>query len=115
MQIARIFYHSPKFVVLDEATSAVSNDVEALMYQAAKEHDITIISISHRPALIKYHSFLLRIDEGTDGPQATLERLGDDGVLAKSVVLEIALLESKIAQSEISRIRLAEINKELSL
>ena len=46
--MARMFYHSPRFVILDEATSAVSNDVEALLYSSARDAGITIITISHR-------------------------------------------------------------------
>ena len=113
MQIARVFYHSPRFVVLDEGTSAVSNDVEALMYQAAKEHDITIISISHRPALFKYHKYLLRVGEGESGTEWNLEPIGNLPELIKSVDAEISLLEQKIKQAIESKVRLAEINKEL--
>ena len=61
IQLARLFYHKPKFVILDEATSAVSNDVEALLYSAAKEAGITVVTISHRPGLLKYHNYLLCI------------------------------------------------------
>ncbi|RKO90171.1 P-loop containing nucleoside triphosphate hydrolase protein, partial [Blyttiomyces helicus] len=76
IQLARLFYHSPRFAVLDEATSAVSPDVEALLYSTAADANITLITISHRPALFKYHRHLLRVGEGSHGDEWSFEDIG---------------------------------------
>jgi ATP-binding cassette subfamily D (ALD) long-chain fatty acid import protein len=38
---ARLLYHEPKYAVIDEGTSAVSSDVEGLMYETCKERGIS--------------------------------------------------------------------------
>lgn len=62
--MARLFFHKPKFAILDECTNATSVDVEEQLYKLATEMGITFITSSQRPALIPYHSTELRLIDG---------------------------------------------------
>jgi len=57
---ARLIYHKPKFVILDECTSAVSSDVEGHLYTHLKSIGVTMITVSHRNTLWGYHDYMLQ-------------------------------------------------------
>ncbi|KAF8819247.1 ABC transporter, ATP-binding domain-containing protein [Cardiosporidium cionae] len=60
--VARVCYHSPVFALLDEATSAVSVDVESDLYRHMKSQGISLITVSHRMHLLKHHEFVLKFN-----------------------------------------------------
>lgn len=62
--MARLFFHKPRFGVLDECTNATSVDVEEHLYRLARDMGITVITSSQRPALIPFHSMELRLIDG---------------------------------------------------
>ena len=61
--MARLYYHHPKYAILDECSSAVSIDVEDKMYSHAKSLGITLITVSHRKSLWKFHDYIIKFKE----------------------------------------------------
>ncbi|KAI9758573.1 MAG: hypothetical protein M4579_003008 [Chaenotheca gracillima] len=60
--MARLFYHAPKYAILDECTSSVTLEIERVMYETAKELGVTLMTVSHRRSLWKYHNNILQFD-----------------------------------------------------
>lgn len=61
MAFARILVHVPGIVVLDEATSALDSANESALYTRLRESGVTLISIAHRPAVLKHHTHVLHL------------------------------------------------------
>jgi len=112
MGLARVFYHRPKFAILDECTSAVSSDVEGSMYEHAKSLGITLITVSLRPSLMKYHTQLLTLSGDGTGSY-TLTRLGTAEERV-GIDREIQTLRSKLQEVDKWETRIQELNKLLS-
>lgn len=60
--MARLFYHKPKFAILDECTSAVTIDMEERFCKKVRAMGTSCITISHRPALVAFHNIVLSLD-----------------------------------------------------
>lgn len=59
---ARLFYHRPRYAILDECTSSLTPEVEKTMYDEAKSLGITLMTVSHRRSLWHYHGWILQFD-----------------------------------------------------
>ncbi|MED6131506.1 ATP-binding cassette sub- D member 1 [Stylosanthes scabra] len=85
--MARLFYHKPKFAILDECTSAVTTDMEERFCTKVRAMGTSCITISHRPALVAFHDVVLSLDgEGGWGVryrrEDSLTELGIDAMKA---------------------------------
>lgn len=65
LAFVRVFLRKPKWVFLDEATSAMDEETEEKMYRLLTAlPSTTVISIGHRSTLDKWHDRVLRIENG---------------------------------------------------
>lgn len=112
ISFARILYHEPRYVVIDEGTSAVSSDVEGLLYERCKERGVTLLTISTRVSLKKYHTWNLDLGQGDDGDEWAFDRIGTDEE-KESVERELESLREKLAMKGKWEARRAEIEQEL--
>jgi ATP-binding cassette subfamily D (ALD) long-chain fatty acid import protein len=60
--IARVMYHSPKFAILDECSSAINVEAEQFIFGKLLLLGIGLITISHRHSLFKFHEKVLTFD-----------------------------------------------------
>lgn len=73
LAMIRLYYHQPKFAVLDECTSSISSDLERECYRiATQELNITVLSVCHRTSLWNFHSKILKFS------RTELESSNDD-------------------------------------
>ena len=62
---ARVLLAKPRYVMLDEATSALDTENEEQLYQQLLDTGATLVSVSHRLNILKFHKQVL--DLGGDG------------------------------------------------
>lgn len=129
MAIARLLYHEPSYAFIDEGTSAVSSDVEGILYETAKARGISklaqvlpqivltfstaLITVSTRASLKRYHSYTLTLGLGEDANEYEFVRIGTASE-KDSVEKEIQELREKLAMVDEWKRRRDEINDELS-
>jgi putative ATP-binding cassette transporter len=61
---ARVLLSKPKFVFLDEATSAVDRETEAALYDMLKAAGVTYVSVGHRETILRHHDWALQLFPG---------------------------------------------------
>ncbi|WEW58297.1 ATP-binding cassette long-chain fatty acid transporter pxa1 [Emydomyces testavorans] len=112
MAVARLFYHEPHYAFIDEGTSAVSSDVEGLLYERSKERGITLITISTRASLKRFHTFNLTLGLGADGSDWEIDRIGTEKE-KMGVEKELQDLRKRLDNVEALKRRREEIENEL--
>ena len=61
--LTRVFFHKPKYAILDECNSTLDQDAETAIFdELIKIEGMGLITISHRHTLFKYHSKFLTYD-----------------------------------------------------
>jgi putative ATP-binding cassette transporter len=71
---ARALLFAPQWLYLDEATSAMDEEDEALLYQALLDRlpGLTLVSIGHRASLRRFHTRQVRIVDAQLREQPTI-------------------------------------------
>ena len=64
--LGRVIFHRPKFVLLDDCSSAISTRLESEIYSHLAAIGVTVVTLSERESMLKYHNYVLRLhDEGS--------------------------------------------------
>jgi putative ATP-binding cassette transporter len=96
LAFGRVLVHAPDIVILDEATSALDCANEASLYGRLRESGTTLISIAHRPAVLRHHTHVLHLmgegawelleaaDYRFDGAVADVADVGEDATRVAS-------------------------------
>ena len=61
LAFARVLAREPSIDILDEATSALDSANENALYERLRASGTTLISIAHRPAVLKHHTHVLEL------------------------------------------------------
>jgi putative ATP-binding cassette transporter len=79
LSFGRVLVHQPRIVILDEATSALDGANENALYERLRRSGTTLVSVAHRPAVLRHHTHVLRLlSEGAWELQAAASYQFDD-------------------------------------
>ena len=62
LSFIRLLHHRPSIAFLDEATSALDSGMEEVLYRAAAQLNITVVSVGHRASLRAFHHIQLQLN-----------------------------------------------------
>ncbi|XP_060585147.1 lysosomal cobalamin transporter ABCD4-like isoform X1 [Ruditapes philippinarum] len=79
LSFVRLFYHKPKFAVLDESTSQIGIDAEKAMYSLCRDLGITVLSVGHRDTLKQYHDLELHFSDSGECSIKPIIHKGQNG------------------------------------
>lgn len=79
MAFARLIIGRPLLAILDECSSALDIASEKALYAHLRDTGIAYVSVGHRPSLLHYHDFVLRLG-GTLGTSFKYERVDENSV-----------------------------------
>jgi len=104
ISIARAILNNPRILILDEATSAVDTETEALIQQAMDRllEGRTALAIAHRLSTLKNADKLIVLDKGKLVEMGTHEELmaKEEGVYARLVKIQTELTRPPAAEAE---------------
>ncbi|HEY0984176.1 ABC transporter ATP-binding protein/permease [Schlesneria sp.] len=73
LAFARVLLAEKPYVILDEATSALDEKNEATLYDRLRQGEVTLISVTHRPQVARYHTHVLSLTGKGDWELKTAE------------------------------------------
>jgi ABC-type uncharacterized transport system fused permease/ATPase subunit len=91
LAMARLYFHKPRYAILDECSSAVDVEVEQRLYEECFARGITLLTIAHRRSVWRYHNWCLAFD-GNGGYMFSPLKFTDSG--------ELLLTDIKYASDE---------------
>jgi len=66
LSFARLLFTRPRFAILDEASSGLDIALETTCMQLLVDEEIAMLTIAHRPSLVRYHQKMLTMNsDGT--------------------------------------------------
>merc|ERR1719491_30554 len=67
LAFARLFFHRPSFVILDECTNGINPEVEHSLYDRCSNMNLAVFSISHKIELKLFHDYELHYKGDASG------------------------------------------------